>query len=282
MIEPTCGDMLELDWWTGTDIVFAHCTCFDDAMMRAVAARAGALREGALFITVSLALVLQLFDLVRRSECRTRATGACSVMVHVHRRNATPRDAPSASPVSARPALSNKGTPGSDPPRPCRPASNGLATATMAAPTPASAFIGAGAPRERLDLEARGAAVERRGAREREQVDRGCSAATPRARDEPPHEPAPTPRRRNAGRTNTEASRARPRRRPAPAGAAREPTFRRRRLATTTARTRKSGFIFSASIASRTRPMSAAVAARYATSRDEAYVRRSRRGDKTS
>ena len=56
------------------------------------AARAGSLREGALFITVSLALSLPLFDLVATLECRTAWSGACSVMVHVHRRNATPRD----------------------------------------------------------------------------------------------------------------------------------------------------------------------------------------------
>jgi hypothetical protein len=58
------GDITTVDWWTQGDIVFAHCTCFDDTLMAKVAKLADKLRKGSIFITVSHPLRSPLFELV--------------------------------------------------------------------------------------------------------------------------------------------------------------------------------------------------------------------------
>lgn len=47
------GDATRMDIWRAADIVFAHCSCFDQDMMRRLAATASRMREGSVVITLS-------------------------------------------------------------------------------------------------------------------------------------------------------------------------------------------------------------------------------------
>mmetsp|Transcript_17181 Transcript_17181/g.22338 ORF Transcript_17181/g.22338 Transcript_17181/m.22338 type:complete len:421 (+) Transcript_17181:115-1377(+) len=64
-LEFVCADMTDLrafDWSDG-DIVFANSTCFDDALMSALAKAASALRQGAFFITFTKSLPSPEFEI---------------------------------------------------------------------------------------------------------------------------------------------------------------------------------------------------------------------------
>ena len=80
----TRGDLHddEVAWWRGADVVFAHCTCFDDALLARVVRLAERLPEGALFACVSLAFASPRFELAETIQVRM-AWGTCTVHVHV-------------------------------------------------------------------------------------------------------------------------------------------------------------------------------------------------------
>ena len=51
-IEIFHGDMVEVDWWSTADIVYASSVCFPDELIEAIARRAALLRKGARIITL--------------------------------------------------------------------------------------------------------------------------------------------------------------------------------------------------------------------------------------
>jgi hypothetical protein len=69
--------LLDFDWSDG-DVVFANSTCFDDALMAAVAAKAQRLRPGALLITFTRGLDSAAFEV-----CTYRYV-VCEFEVHAH------------------------------------------------------------------------------------------------------------------------------------------------------------------------------------------------------
>lgn len=50
------GDVLEVDWWSTADVVFACSTCFEEPLLAGIAARAERLRPGSVIVMCSAAL----------------------------------------------------------------------------------------------------------------------------------------------------------------------------------------------------------------------------------
>ena len=51
-IEILQGDMLEVDWWSSADIVYASSICFPDSLIEGIAAKCAFLKKGARVITL--------------------------------------------------------------------------------------------------------------------------------------------------------------------------------------------------------------------------------------
>jgi hypothetical protein len=51
-IEIVKGDMLEVDWWSNADIVYASSICFPDELVEGIAERCERLKKGARILTL--------------------------------------------------------------------------------------------------------------------------------------------------------------------------------------------------------------------------------------
>ena len=72
------------------DVVFVNSTCFDDALMHAIADEAARLKMGAFAITLTRALPSPHFD-VLEEECFTMSWGGATVFIQRKRSLPEPR-----------------------------------------------------------------------------------------------------------------------------------------------------------------------------------------------
>ena len=81
------GDLLVHDW-SGSDIVFCHCTCFGEALLKQFAKLCEKLAPGAIVVTVSHLLRTNLFEMVHTAPyVMTWGEGT----VYIYRRKALPK-----------------------------------------------------------------------------------------------------------------------------------------------------------------------------------------------
>ena len=69
------GDASVMDWSFG-DVVFANSTCFNEEIMRTLAARASLLRPGSFFLTTTFPLPSDEFELLEESKMAQSWGGA--------------------------------------------------------------------------------------------------------------------------------------------------------------------------------------------------------------
>ena len=85
----SASDLRACDWSTA-DVIFINSTCFDDALMHAIADQAAALKLGAFVITFTRRLPSEQFD-VLEEECLTMSWGGATVFIQRKKTLPAPR-----------------------------------------------------------------------------------------------------------------------------------------------------------------------------------------------
>jgi len=87
-----CTDFVVKDWSDG-DVLFANSTCFDDSLMAKIAEKAGALKRGAIFITLTRRLPSTHFEVLEH-EMYQMSWGGATVYIQQKTTDPVPVDLP--------------------------------------------------------------------------------------------------------------------------------------------------------------------------------------------